>query len=140
MIWEELLNFAKNFECEHFAMVKNAFVIEDFVFYKSGKITKDGGEFIAANRSYEQMKNIIVNLLGVNKMSKEKPEIGDVWIKEWSGVKFVILDFNPTSNDFVAYNKETKNIRLIDAKIPMSNQLKYLGKSKVNIDDLFVVE
>lgn len=64
----------------------------------------------------------------------------DVWIKEWSGVKFVILDFNPTSNDFVAYNKETKNIRLIDAKIPMSNQLKYLGKSKVNIDDLFVVE
>lgn len=78
MIWEELLNFAKNFECEHFAMVKNAFVIEDFVFYKSGKITKDGGEFIAANRSYEQMKNIIVNLLGVNKMSKEKPEIGDV--------------------------------------------------------------
>lgn len=73
-------------------------------------------------------------------MSKEKPEIGDVWIKEWSGVKFVILDFNPTSNDFVAYNKETKNIRLIDAKIPMSNQLKYLGKSKVNIDDLFEVE
>jgi hypothetical protein len=73
-------------------------------------------------------------------MSAEKPEIGDVWIKEWSGVKFVILDFNPTSNDFVAYNKGTKNIRLIDAKSPMSTQLKYLGKSKANIDDLFEVE
>jgi hypothetical protein len=140
MIWEELLNFAKNFECEHFAMVKNAFVIEDFVFYKSGKITKDGGEFIAANRSYEQMKNIIVNLLGVNKMSKEKPEIRDVWLKEESNIKFIILDFNPTSNDFVAYSKETKNIRLIDAKSPMSNKFKYLGKSKANIDDLFEVE
>lgn len=57
---------------------------------------------------------------------------------EWC--KICYLDFNPTSNDFVAYNKETKNIRLIDAKIPMSNQLKYLGKSKVNIDDLFEVE
>lgn len=43
-------------------------------------------------------------------------------------------------NDFVAYSKETKNIRLIDAKSPMSNKFKYLGKSKANIDDLFEVE
>lgn len=73
-------------------------------------------------------------------MSALKPEIGDVWIKEWSNIKFVILDFNPTSNDFVAYNKETKNIRLIDAKSPMSSQLKYLGKSKASIKDLFCVK
>lgn len=51
-------------------------------------------------------------------MSKEKPEIGDVWIKEWSGVKFVILDFNPTSNDFVAYNKETKKHKIDRRKNP----------------------
>lgn len=70
MTWEELLDFAKNFECEYFAMVKNAFVIEDFVFYKSGKITKDSGEFIAANRSYEQMKNIIVNLWGIKEFKE----------------------------------------------------------------------
>ncbi len=70
MTWEELVKFAKNFECEYFAMAKNAFVIEDFVFYKSGKITKDGGEFIANKRSYEQMMNIIVNLLSNEELTK----------------------------------------------------------------------
>ena len=69
-----------------------------------------------------------------------EPEVGDVWSKEESNIKFIILDFNPTSNDFVAYSTETKNIRLIDAKSPMSNQLKYLGKSKARIEDLFEVE
>lgn len=73
-------------------------------------------------------------------MSAEKPEIRDVWVKEESNIKFIILDFNPTSNDFIAYSKEAKNIRLIDAKSPMPNKFKYLGKSKVNIDDLFEVE
>lgn len=62
--WEELLDFAKDFDWTYFAMTKNAFAIDDFIFYKKGKITKDDGKFIADKRSYEQMKNIIVNLFG----------------------------------------------------------------------------
>lgn len=68
------------------------------------------------------------------------PEVGDVWLKEWSNETFVILDFNPISNDFIAYNKKAKTLRLIDAETPMSSQLKYLGKSKANIEDLFEVK
>lgn len=53
--------------------------------------------------------------------------------------KFVVLDFNQTSNDFVAYNQKTKTMRLFDASTPMPSQFKYLGKSKANIKQLFEV-
>ena len=53
--------------------------------------------------------------------------------------KFVVLDFNQTSNDFVAYNQKTKTMRLFDASTPMPSQFKYLGKSKANINQLFEV-
>lgn len=50
--------------------------------------------------------------------SQEKPEIRDVWLKEESNIKFIILDFNPTSNDFVAYSKETKKHKVDRCKKP----------------------
>lgn len=68
------------------------------------------------------------------------PEVGDVWINEQSKQKFVVLDFNPTSNDFIAYNQKTKTMRLFDASTPMPRQFKYLGKSKATINQLFEVE
>ena len=72
-------------------------------------------------------------------MSELVPEVGDVWFNEQSKQKFVVLDFNQTSNDFVAYNQKTKTMRLFDASTPMPSQFKYLGKSKANIKQLFEV-
>lgn len=73
-------------------------------------------------------------------MSKQMPEAGDLWFNEQSKQKFVVLDFNPTSNDFVAYNQKTKTMRLFDASTPMPSQFKYLGKSKADIKQLFEVD
>jgi hypothetical protein len=68
------------------------------------------------------------------------PEVGDVWFNEQSKQKFVVLDFNPTSNDFIAYNLKTKTMRLFDASTPVPSQFKYLGRSKATINQLFEVE
>ena len=73
-------------------------------------------------------------------MSKEKtPEVGDVWVNTENKAKFVILDYNPTSKDFIGFNQQTKNIRLFDALDNMPKQFKYLGKSKASIKELFDV-
>ena len=73
-------------------------------------------------------------------MSELVPEVGDVWFNEQSKQKFVVLDCNQTSNDFVAYNQKTKTMRLFDASTPMPSQFKYLGKSKASINQLFEVD
>ena len=72
-------------------------------------------------------------------MSKEKLEVGDVWVNTESKAKFVILDYNPTSRDFIGFNQQTKNMRLFDALDDMPKQFKYLGKSEANIKRLFYV-
>ena len=72
-------------------------------------------------------------------IEKRTPEVGDVWFNTENKAKFVILDYNPTSRDFIGFNQQTKNIRLFDALENMPKQFKYLGKSKVKIEELFDV-
>lgn len=72
-------------------------------------------------------------------MSKEKPEVGDVWVNAENKAKFVILAYNPICRDFIGFNQQTKNIRLFDALDDIPRQFKYLGKSKVNLKELFDV-
>lgn len=72
-------------------------------------------------------------------MSEKILEVGDVWFNEQSKQMFVVLDFNKTSKDFVAYNQKTKNMRLFDSSTIMPRQFKYLGKSKADINKLFEV-
>ena len=68
------------------------------------------------------------------------PEVGDVWVNTENKAKFVILDYNPTSMDFIGFNQQTKNMRLFDALDNMPKQFKYLGKSKARIRELFDVK
>ena len=70
---------------------------------------------------------------------KHLPEVGDVLFNTENKEKFVILDYNPTSRDFIGFNQQTKNMRLFDALENMPKQFKYLGKSKVNLEELFDV-
>ena len=73
-------------------------------------------------------------------MSKLVPEVGDVWENKQSKTVFSIIDFNPTSNDFIGYSTKTKTIRLFDASSPMPIQFEYIGKAKGSIDNLFEVK
>lgn len=73
-------------------------------------------------------------------MSKEKPEVGDVWINIETKAKFVVLDFIKSSEDFVMFNQQTKCTKLLDLRENLPRQFKYLGKSKANINDLFKTE
>ncbi len=73
-------------------------------------------------------------------MSKETPEVGDVWENKQSKTVFAIIYFNPRSKDFIGYNTKTKTIRLFDALSPMPIQFEYIGKAKGLIDDLFEVK
>ena len=73
-------------------------------------------------------------------MSKDKPEVGDVWINTETKAKFLVLDFIKSSEDFVMFNQQTKCTKLLDLRANLPRQFKYLGKSKANINDLFKTE
>lgn len=75
-------------------------------------------------------------------MSKDTPEVGDVW-EDRQGWKLLIVE---RRFSIVRAVSENFIIRIIDyRKIGIPNAEKidgfhYLGKSKVNIDDLFKTE
>jgi len=83
--------------------------------------------------------NVANNIAQLNLQHSTKPEVGDVWVNTESKAKFVILDYNPTSKDFIGFNQQTKNMRLFDALDDMPKQFKYLGKSEANIKKLFYI-
>lgn len=71
-------------------------------------------------------------------MSKDKPEVGDVWYI--LGSKIYITRIN---NDFVETIKQHYYDCYRDITYKISDLLqegKYLGKSRVNISDLFKTE
>ena len=77
-------------------------------------------------------------------MSKEKPKAGDVW--SWNGVKIfitcVIGDEEIGAISFMddrSYHHCTDSFDSFAEKIRYG-VMKYLGKSKVNIEDLFKTE
>lgn len=72
-------------------------------------------------------------------MSKEKPEIGDVWEKDSNGRKIYIYHVNDWSVDII-YRKFND---LITSQIfieRLQEDYVYIGKSNVNINDLFEVQ
>lgn len=73
-------------------------------------------------------------------MSKDKPEVGDVWKANGSGIVFYLsaIDVRDEKMMFsMAQDGRTKRI-LVDNYFLMDNT--YLGKSKVKIEDLFKME
>ena len=78
-------------------------------------------------------------------MSKEKPEVGDVWEYK-NGVKFYIIRetttcFNPWGVKYPAFEviEEDGELNFLDEFGFISDEFKYLGKSKVSIKELFDV-
>ena len=100
---------------------------------------KNTTEEISANTTQTNSDdtNVANNIAQSNLQHSTKPEVGDVWVNTENKAKFVILDYNPTSKDFIGFNQQTKNMRLFDALDDMPKQFKYLGKSEANIKRLF---
>ena len=71
-------------------------------------------------------------------MSKEKPEIGDVWIQH-NKIRYHIIKVDNLFVHYVCYYGIglSTDVYPIDAFL---ENTKYLGKSKVNIKALFEVE
>lgn len=70
-------------------------------------------------------------------MSKEKPEVGDLW--EIQGRRFYIVDV--TESLITVLNELYCLCGLLLVEInTFTKQAKYLGKSKVNIKELFDVK
>lgn len=91
------------------------------------KISKKGGKIndlsnknttkeISANTTQTNSDdtNVANNIAQSNLQHSTKLEVGDVWVNTESKAKFVILDYNPTSRDFIGFNQQTKNMRLFD--------------------------
>ena len=74
-------------------------------------------------------------------MSELKPEVGDVWESIFTGTKQYILyvGFMKSENLNVVKLFDGDRCTLIEDKVLFSNY-KYLGKSKVNIDQMFEVD
>lgn len=73
-------------------------------------------------------------------MSKDTPEVGDVWKANSSGIVFYLSSIDVRDKKMMfsmAQDGRTKRI-LVDNYFLMENT--YLGKSKANIDDLFKTE
>lgn len=116
----------------------------EFKISKKGSKTNDlsnknTSEEIGANTTQTNSDdtNVANNIAQSNLQHSTKPEVGDVWVNTENKAKFVILDYNPTSKDFIGFNQQTKNMRLFDALDDMPKQFKYLGKSEANIKRLF---
>lgn len=83
-------------------------------------------------------------------MSKEKPEVGDVWKHKKHGNMLYITAVTDNFIDFISYDKLDKLtpyfsntfIKLLnDDRFEKFTEInEYLGKSKANINDLFEVE
>lgn len=81
-------------------------------------------------------------------MSKDKPEVGDVWLHSSTGDLLYIIESSQQSIDFIGFSKYDnnyyRNIFLsLSGDARFENFTKYhiyLGKSKASIEQLFEVE
>lgn len=78
-------------------------------------------------------------------MSKENPEVGDVWLDENSGSKIVFVCVNDYYMEYLEHNTKLAEsfdvYRIHDTKSTLwKDELKYLGKSKANVEELFDVQ
>ena len=82
-------------------------------------------------------------------MSKDKPEVGDVWKNKKYGNILYITAITNTYIDFIGFDKHDKfnpyftntfnKLHDYDRFEKFTEVNEYLGKSKVNINDLFEV-
>lgn len=71
-------------------------------------------------------------------MSKEKPEVGDVWTQDYC--QYHITRVQQYNNEIIAIH--TININMVKNFYPLNyflENFKYLGKSKATIKELFDV-
>ena len=68
-------------------------------------------------------------------MSKDKPEVGDVWINKTGRKKYYIVSLG---NSYVACL--VKGLGISTKYYDLFQNYTYLGKSKVKIEDLFKTE
>lgn len=72
-------------------------------------------------------------------MSKEKPEVGDVWIYNWN--KYYIIQTKLLKDRTRVLLKIDKiYFKQMEVSPEFFEEARYLGKSKANINDLFEVE
>lgn len=77
-------------------------------------------------------------------MSKEKPEVGDVWIDKETYFRMTFIMVSDYYCEYIEHH--TKLVESFDIYRIAANYKgwkkgkKYLGKSKVNINDLFKTE
>ncbi len=82
-------------------------------------------------------------------MSKEKPEVGDVWKNNMFGNKLYITGVSCNHIDFIIFDKDDEykpyftntfsKIRKDERFDRFTERNTYLGKSKASINDLFEV-
>lgn len=73
-------------------------------------------------------------------MSKEKPEVGDVWeVSGAGGTTRFIITYQDGDEDFVLLYRNGEVKLLITAEM-IIKYAKYIGKSKANINQLFEVQ
>ena len=72
-------------------------------------------------------------------MSKEKPEVGDVWTRDYC--QYHITRIQKYNDEIVAIH--SLNVNMVRTFHPLNyflENFKYLGKSKVSIKELFDVK
>lgn len=72
-------------------------------------------------------------------MSKEKPEVGDVWKKKGSKYKFVITNLGTEDNTWISRVWDNGYADSFPPVTHLENYHTYLGKSKLNVEELFNV-
>lgn len=72
-------------------------------------------------------------------MSAEKPEVGDVFLNNFSGERFVVFKKEKTEIYFLFIIDGSPQC-LITGISRINEDYTFLGKSKVNINDLFEVK
>lgn len=84
--------------------------------------------------SYNKKNDVVVYV------KYREPEIGHIWQDTETQDKFVFIAWIGGSEDFVALSYKTKTIRLFDRTAPMPKKYKLIGKSVLDLFDLFKAE
>ena len=73
-------------------------------------------------------------------MSKDKPEVGDVFYDKKYQVKLYVVGKSFTPETYDALETDGINVDKVICCVFDEEQYTYLGKSKANINDLFEVQ
>ena len=73
-------------------------------------------------------------------MSKDKPEVGDVFLDTLNNIKLRVLYKSGTPNTWQVLGTDGKYVEKYIDCVFWGEQYQYLGKSKVNVNDLFEVQ